>query len=465
MKTKIVQSDAISLQEKLAVLQRITNTGDWEWDISDNIVTISDEACKIIGENENCKCDNSGTGCKSMTFDDYIQLIPSKDRVKILAGFSKAKKTGIFDVKHRLNRIDKKPCIVRFHGSIVHDEKTNKPLGMIGNISNITKSEHKHLSESVVRKIIAISLEDISLKAGFKKILRVIFAIPWISVESQGGIYLNDNKEKQLKLISHIGFHSEIIRQCSVVDHGYCLCGRAAVQKKTIFVDCLDDDHDVTFDGIKEHGHYCIPIQMGNTLLGLLNLYVPHGHTRTEEEEKILNVVANTLASLIDRHNKQRQLEMLAHYDPLTELPNWRFFINQIDSWVKHFNGKKGFSILFIDLDKFKTINDLLGHRAGDVLLQKVAKRLRRCIRQEDFLGRKSGDEFVIGVKVENASTVALIANKILKAMSKPFDLDGEEGIIGASVGISSFPSDGIDVEKLIQYADSAMFHAKNHPQ
>lgn len=450
MATKI-ETEVITLQEKLDVLQRITNTGDWEWDIKKNVIVWSDETCRIFGAKE--KCD-------PLPFEEYLKRIPSRDRVKVLGAFNKAKKEGSFDVKHRISRKDERYCIVRFRGSIVLN-KHDKPKGMVGTIQDITRKEQKRIADDVVNKIVAISLEPLTLEEIFDKILKLIFSIPWISIESKGGIFLNDCDKKELNLISQVGFPLELKNICSKVAHGKCLCGRAAEKREVVFSYNLDKRHDICFENMEQHGHYCIPIELGDKLLGVLNLYLAHNHIRSDEEESVLNIVANTLAALIDRKNKQKQLEMLAHYDALTELPNWRFFIDQMKLWINGHNGTEGFSILFIDLDRFKTINDTLGHAAGDLLLQKVAKRLKKCIRREDFLGRKSGDEFVLGIRVNSDTVVSAIAQKVVNEMSAVFELDGAEGRIGASVGISSFPEDSEDIEVLLQLADTAMFHAK----
>ncbi|MGI4848137.1 MAG: diguanylate cyclase domain-containing protein, partial [Janthinobacterium lividum] len=155
--------------------------------------------------------------------------------------------------------------------------------------------------------------------------------------------------------------------------------------------------------------------------------------------------------------------ETLAYYDSLTGLPNRSLFGKLLDHNLA--NGRrynKKFGILFIDLDRFKNINDSLGHEGGDLLLQEVARRINTCMRHSDVVARLGGDEFVVLVsEMELVSNVELIARKILAAISKSFIVLEQEFSVTASIGISTFPTDGSDAQTLVKNADSAMYHAK----
>jgi len=120
------------------------------------------------------------------------------------------------------------------------------------------------------------------------------------------------------------------------------------------------------------------------------------------------------------------------------------------------------FAVMFIDLDRFKNINDTLGHAAGDFLLIETAKRLKECVRNSDVVARIGGDEFVIMLReVSYQSQVATVARKILAAVVEPLTVHGHECRITASIGISMFPTDALDEESLIKNADAAMYLAK----
>ena len=118
--------------------------------------------------------------------------------------------------------------------------------------------------------------------------------------------------------------------------------------------------------------------------------------------------------------------------------------------------------VLFIDLDRFKTINDTLGHAAGDELLQRAAIRLLGALRQVDTVGRYGGDEFVVLLpELQDASAIETVANKLCDVFQAPFDLKGQETVVNASVGIAIFPRDGETGEALVRHADEAMYAAK----
>jgi diguanylate cyclase (GGDEF)-like protein/PAS domain S-box-containing protein len=159
----------------------------------------------------------------------------------------------------------------------------------------------------------------------------------------------------------------------------------------------------------------------------------------------------------------QERLVHQAHYDALTGLPNRTLCfdrLQQILSWARRRNSIAGF--LFVDLDRFKNVNDTLGHLAGDELLRQVAARLSGCVRTEDTVARLGGDEFgVILSDFAKADDMAVVAKKVIEALAKPFDLDGYEAYVTASVGIACFPRDSENPEALIKNADAAMFRAK----
>lgn len=157
------------------------------------------------------------------------------------------------------------------------------------------------------------------------------------------------------------------------------------------------------------------------------------------------------------------RLSFLAKHDELTGLPNRAYLLDKIQSVLPSRRvDDNGIAIFMIDLDRFKEINDSLGHAIGDLLLKEVANRLRTSLRETDFLARLGGDEFSILVPAKGAEREAAhIAQKIVATLTEPFELSGHECRIGASVGISLAPKDGIDAEELLKNADLALYRSK----
>ena len=160
----------------------------------------------------------------------------------------------------------------------------------------------------------------------------------------------------------------------------------------------------------------------------------------------------------------EQQLEHLTHYDPLTDLPNRLLVQSRLEHAIEQARRHRSrVGVLFIDLDRFKNVNDSLGHPAGDELIQAVSARLRGGLRDEDTLARLGGDEFLVVIEdLESADAAASVASKLTQRVQQPFCVaDGQEVIVSASIGISLYPDDGDTATGLIQHADAALYQAK----
>jgi diguanylate cyclase (GGDEF)-like protein/PAS domain S-box-containing protein len=168
-------------------------------------------------------------------------------------------------------------------------------------------------------------------------------------------------------------------------------------------------------------------------------------------------------AEIADRRQAETRAQHLADHDPLTGLPNRRLLEDRLtQALAASQRNRKQTAVVFVDLDRFKNINDTLGHAVGDLVLKEVAERLMKQLRVVDTVCRMGGDEFVVVLpEIKRASDAANVAAKILETMSHPFTAAGRELNITPSIGISVFPDDGRDAESLIRNADAAMYHAK----
>ncbi|MCK4834921.1 MAG: diguanylate cyclase, partial [Gammaproteobacteria bacterium] len=178
-------------------------------------------------------------------------------------------------------------------------------------------------------------------------------------------------------------------------------------------------------------------------------------------ELEIIN--ENLIKEITDKEKAEESLEYIAYHDELTDLPNRNLLIDRIsDSIETARRSKQKLGILFLDLDRFKAINDSLGHNIGDKLIQEVAQRLLQTLRKEDTISRNGGDEFVVVIKrMKNGDEAILIAQKLIESLTNIFEIDSHKIHIGASVGISVYPNDGDTAVELVRNADTAMFSAK----
>jgi len=174
-------------------------------------------------------------------------------------------------------------------------------------------------------------------------------------------------------------------------------------------------------------------------------------------------VLRRRVARLLHASRAEKRMHRLAYNDPLTGLPN-RTLFNERIAQLLDFACREGqaLAILFVDLDRFKLVNDTLGHHIGDLLLKAVAERSLRCVRGGDLIARLGGDEFTLVLPgVSSQNVVAKVAQKLCNALSRPFVFMGREIYITASIGISMYPTDGQDIGTLVKHADTAMFRAK----
>lgn len=166
---------------------------------------------------------------------------------------------------------------------------------------------------------------------------------------------------------------------------------------------------------------------------------------------------------ITERTLAKRRLEQMAHYDALTALPNRALFFDRFTTIIEQAKRYGHTSaLLFLDLDRFKQINDAEGHDVGDQLLQQVAARLNGSTRKSDTVARMGGDEFAIILsRIKSRADAATVAENIIEMIASPFALRHGEATIGVSIGISIFPDDGTDMETLLKDADTAMYRAK----
>lgn len=181
------------------------------------------------------------------------------------------------------------------------------------------------------------------------------------------------------------------------------------------------------------------------------------------DDEGVPLGVVTACEDITERREAEEKIKYMAYYDPLTGLPNRILFNDRLSLSLLHAHRyKQKLGVVFLDLDRFKNINDTLGHSIGDLLLKAVGERLTGFLREDDTVSRHGGDEFTILLPdVNYVQDAAKVALKIINVLSKVFIIEGHEIFITTSIGISVFPSDGDDAETLVKSADIAMYAAK----
>jgi diguanylate cyclase (GGDEF)-like protein len=206
-----------------------------------------------------------------------------------------------------------------------------------------------------------------------------------------------------------------------------------------------------------------LPIVWKGKLSGIIVLGYRKRPVLTSDEMTHARDFRDRLAVALSTVARDEQLYYQARYDALTGLPNRLYFKDQLSQeLLKAARAQTCVAVLFVDLDHFKGVNDTAGHSAGDVLLQEVATRLKHCARESDFLARLGGDEFTILLPgIITPESVGAFADKVVRAMARPFLVEGDERFLSASVGIALYPHDGTTADALVKNADTAMYRAK----
>lgn len=248
---------------------------------------------------------------------------------------------------------------------------------------------------------------------------------------------------------------------------GAGLPGSVWQTKKAVWVEDLSLDKSSpraeASANLNIHGAVGFPIFSHNKVIAILEFFSHVPEKFNKEWMRIFHVLSLQVGHVLERKSAEEQLDKLAHYDPITQLPNRNYFHETFQrSLAKAIRNKELLAILFLDLDHFKNINDSLGHHLGDLLLKETGKLLKNAIRESDFIARIGGDEFIIiAESITTMDEASKIAERIIKTFYKPIRIHDTDFKVSISIGIAVYPFAGDTTEKLLQNADTAMYQAK----
>lgn len=392
--------------------QQVSRVGSWELDIVSNRLEWSAETYRIFGVAQ-------GT---PMTLDSFMRFIYPDDKEKMLAAWQGALQAMPYDIEHRVV-VDGKIKWVREQANLDFDEKSGKAVFALGTVHDISAHKDEEAALRLAARVFESSGEAILITDAESKVVAVNHAFVEMS-----------------------GFRSEDV----MGQNPHIL---ASGRHDAAFYRAMWDD-------INEHGYWQGEIWDKHKSGRVFPKWMSITAVRDDKGE-VTNYIS-IARDTTEQTEAEQNIHFLAYYDVLTGLPNRTLLRDRLGQMiaVSH-RDKHQFALLFMDLDRFKYINDSMGHSVGDRLLQAVSLRIRQHVRDEDTVARLGGDEFVVLLRDTGVSGAAVVANKLLETLATPYDLEGHIISTRGSIGICIFPDHAQDADTLIKNADMAMYSAK----
>jgi PAS domain S-box-containing protein len=300
--------DALRKSEaSLSNAQRMARLGSWDWDIVRNELRWSDEIYRIFG----LSLQEFGAN-----YEAFLNSVHPDDREFVRESVNQALyERKPYSIDHRIVLPDGTERVVHEQAEVVFDE-SGKPVLMSGTVQDITerKQAEKELrrnydTQNVINLILSFSLENIPVEEILKRTMTLLLSIPWLSFESRGCIFTVEEATDTLVMKAQSGLSMPIRKECARIPFGRCLCGQAALTQEIEFAGCLNKMHEIRYEGITSHGHYCTPVLFGGKTIGVINIYLKEGHHRNQQEEEFLTAVANALSGIIMRKKVETALE------------------------------------------------------------------------------------------------------------------------------------------------------------
>ncbi|WP_227413639.1 EAL domain-containing protein [Cytobacillus luteolus] len=413
---KLIRLDGLSMDiteqkktyEHITNVQRMGDVANWEYNITTNLIKYSPELWELLGVPTEGKQSVNSKVFWEKVYPEDVPLVRKAYREALV-------KNHLFDADFRFDQPTDGIKYFSAQGYVVRNEK-NEPVELIGVIKCITEQKKKEVQ---LYKLIEHSFDVIAIinPMGY-------FTYISLSVETILGFHPSDV----------VGRHfSEFV--------------------PTLYFETAINDFQKVLDLPKRTLLFEMPLLHVDGSVRDIEISV----TNLIDEWGIEGIVLN-YRDITEKKKADQLINDLAYRDSLTHLPNRAFVTEVLEKIV----GSEQFVLMFIDLDRFKIINDTDGHLVGDLALLEIANRMRACVRKDDILARIGGDEFLCVLKKATKDETKTIATRILSVLEQPISIYDKNYFVTSSIGISFSPEDGIDIETLIKKADTAMYVVKH---
>ncbi|MDX2367057.1 MAG: EAL domain-containing protein [Colwellia sp.] len=460
-RTKEVRTaELFNSEERFALAMRSASDGLWDWDLETDEVYYSPRWKSMLGYDED-ELDNRLSTWAAMVHPDDNDFVLKKVQ-QYLSGESDS-----FEVEMRMHHKKGHEIFVRSRAFKVTRGSNREPVRLIGTHVDITRQKKAELFDKRNTKILKMIAKG-------KPASEIYNEIALMYEERHSGLRCS-MLELEGSILLHGGAPSLPKAYCEAV-HGLengpevGSCGASSYTGKRVLVKNIETDpkwvdlkHVALPYGMRSCWSEPIKSSSGK-VLGAFGMYHDYPALPDEDESNDLTSAAQLAGIVMERDHNQKRIRDLAYTDQLTKLSSRHHFYLNIKELVNiSARQKHKFGLLYIDLDNFKNVNDSLGHDVGDLLLIRVAQRLKIACREIDYIARLSGDEFCIAVNnVMDDYGAAHVALRCLELISKPVELAGRKFTPACSIGIAHYPDDGIDLQTILKAADTALYAAKD---
>ncbi len=462
---RIAAEDALrKSNERYEIVARATNDVIRDWDLLTDEHLWNENLARVFGYRREDIDRTSGFWYDGIHPEDRTRVVSSLHELIDSRGEN-------WSVEYRFRRENGSYAQVLDRGQVIRDG-SGKAVRMIGAMADITprkQAEETVRTQALQQRLIAEFGQAALANTDFADLLNraVELTVAALGVDFCNVLEL-DPDGRQLTYRAAIGWPHEWIGHYAIAVEPGGRLEHILSRREPLIVEDFSAPgaapSRLVKHGIRSGMGVHIPGGSGPTKsYGVLAVHTLQPRRFNEDEISFLRSVANILAVAIERKGSEERFSYLAQFDSLTGLPNRSLFQDRLMQTIARAKRSgRTTAVLSIDLDRFKMVNDTLGHGAGDTLLKETAARLSQGVRGGDTVGRFTGDEFgAILSDLVKPGDAGLVAQKLLDALARPFHLEGQETFVSASIGITLYPADGGSPEALVMNANAAMYRAK----
>lgn len=457
---ELLYSELFNSEERLALAMRSACDGLWDWDLTTDEVYYSPRWKSMLGYSEH-ELESRLSTWSAMVHPDDNDFVLKRVH-EFLSGVKDS-----FEVEMRMRHKEGHDIYIRSRAFKITSGSNQVPVRLVGTHVDITSQKKAELSDKRNTKILKMIAKGNPASEIYNE-------IAFMYEERHAGLRCS-MLELEGNTLLHGGAPSLPKAYCEAIDglkNGPNIgsCGTSTFTGKRVLVENIETDSKWA-----ELKHVALPFGMRSCwsepikdstgkVLGAFGMYYDYPALPNDAESNDLTSAAQLAGIVMEREQNQKCIRDLAYKDKLTNLSSRSHFYLNIDELIKiSTRDKHKFGLLYIDLDNFKNVNDSLGHDVGDLLLIKVAQRLKKACREIDYIARLSGDEFCIVVNnVMDDYSATYVAQRCLTLISKPVELAGRKFTPACSIGIAHYPEDGDDLQTILKAADTALYVAKD---